>query len=222
MYAKLIDNTLEIVPRQVQLDGNTVINPSNDILLALGYLPVQYADYPTVQDGYYAVSHWTQTDTSIVQEWEVKKDNRPLTAEQVTEIFIKEQINTITVDDVTSLRMIEYYPEWSDLAAKSYTAEKVGYKFVHSGKLYKTKQENHTFSSAWIPGEGTESIYERIDETHDGSKYDPIPYEGNMTLDCGKYYTQDGVKYICTRDTGNPVYHALKDLIGLYVDVVTE
>lgn len=222
MYAKLIDNTLEIAPRQVQLDGNTVINPSNDILLALGYLPVLYTDQPTAQDGYYAVSHWVQTDVSIVQEWEVKKDNHPLTAEQVIEMFIKEQINTITVDDVTSLRMIEFYPRWSDLAAKSFTAEKVGYKFVHVGKLYKTRQENHTFSSAWVPGEGTESIYERIDEVHDGTKNDPIPYDGNMALENGKYYTQDGVKYICTRDTGNPVYHALADLVGLYVEIKTE
>lgn len=144
---------------------------------------------------------------------------RHLTAEEVTDMLIKQQINTLDVDDNTALRMISFYPEWSDLAAKSFTAEKIGFKFVHAGKLYKTRQENHTFSSAWIPGEGTESIYERIDETHDGSKYDPIPYEGNMVLENGKYYTQDGVTYICTRDTGNPVYHVLKDLIGLYVDV---
>lgn len=219
MYAKLIDNTLEIAPKQVQSDGKTVINPNDDILLALGYLPVQHTEPPTVEEGYYAVPHWVQTDTAIVQEWEVKKDNRPLTPEQVTDMLIKENINTLDVDDNTALRMIDYYPEWYDLAAKSFTAEKIGFKFVHAGKLYKTRQEKHTFSSAWVPGEGTESIYERIDEVHDGSKYDPIPYDGNMALETGKYYIQDGVKYICTRDTGNPVYHALKDLVGIYVDV---
>ena len=47
---------------------------------------------------------------------------------------------------------------------------------------------------------------------------DPIPYEGNMVLENGKYYTQDNVKYLCTRDTVNPVTHDLKDLIGLYVE----
>lgn len=147
---------------------------------------------------------------------------RQFTKDEIIEMFIKEQINTITVDDQTALRMIGFYPAWEDLAEKTYNAEKSGFKFVHAGKLYKTRHENHTFTSAWIPGEGTESIYERIDETHDGSKYDPIPYEGNMVLENGKYYTQDGVTYICTRDTGNPVYHALKDLVGLYVDIVTE
>ena len=124
-----------------------------------------------------------------------------------------------SLSDREALEVKTLYPKWSDLAAKSYAAEKVGFKFVHAGKLYKTRQENHTFSTAWVPGEGTESIYERIDEVHDGTKYDPIPYDGNMALETGKYYTQDGVTYICTRDTGNPVSHALKDLIGLYVDV---
>ena len=155
-------------------------------------------------------------------EYAAEERTRPLNAEEVTALLIRQQINTINVDDQTALRMISFYPAWYDLAAKSYTAEKVGFKFVHAGKLYKTRQENHTFSTAWVPGEGTESIYKRIDETHDGSKYDPIPYDGNMTLYSGKYYTQDGVKYICTRDTGNPVYHALSDLVGLYVEIATE
>ena len=48
---------------------------------------------------------------------------------------------------------------------------------------------------------------------------DPIPYEGNMALENGKYYSRDGVVYRCTRDTGNPVFQALSDLVGLYVEV---
>ena len=110
------------------------------------------------------------------------RQNQHMTESEVSRLLIAKQINTLTVDDNTALRMMEFYPEWSDLAAKSYTAEKVGFKFVYAGKLYKTRQENHTFSTAWIPGEGTESIYERIDEVHDGSKYNPIPYDGNMAL----------------------------------------
>ena len=41
-----------------------------------------------------------------------------------------------------------------------------------------------------------------------------------MALISGKYYVQDGVTYRCTRDTVNPVYAALKDLVGLYVEIV--
>lgn len=150
---------------------------------------------------------------------EAAERTRPLTSDEVTDLFIRQKINTIEVDDQTALRMIAFYPEWYELVAKSYTAEKVGFKFVRSGKLYKTRQEKHTFSSAWVPGEGTESIYERIDEVHDGTKYDPIPYDGNMALVAGKYYIQDYVIYLCNRDTGNPVYNPLAELVGLYVVV---
>ena len=70
----------------------------------------------------------------------------------------------------------------------------------------------------WAPGEtGTESLWAEICESHDGTKYDPIPYSGNMALEAGKYYSQSGKTYLCNRDTGNPVYNALVDLVGLYV-----
>ena len=58
-----------------------------------------------------------------------------------------------------------------------------------------------------------------IDETHAGTQEDPIPYSGNMELENGKYYSQDGVIYLCNRDTEIPVYQELKDLVGLYVTV---
>ena len=161
----------------------------------------------------------TETDEAKA---EAAERHRPLTGDEVLSMFLKQQINALEVDDQTAYRMLVFYPVWSDLAAKSFTAEKVGFKFVHSGKLYKTRQEKHTFSSAWVPGDGTESIYERIDEVHDGTKYDPIPYDGNMVIENGKYYIQDGITYICTRDSGNPVYHALAELVGLYVEIVTE
>ena len=43
-----------------------------------------------------------------------------------------------------------------------------------------------------------------------------------MELENGKYYSQDGVTYLCTRDTGIPVYNPLKDLVGIYVEVAEE
>ena len=56
-------------------------------------------------------------------------------------------------------------------------------------------------------------------EEYAGTQHDPIPYDGNMALESGKYYIQDDVVYLCNRDTGNPVYNALSELLGLYVEV---
>ena len=44
--------------------------------------------------------------------------------------------------------------------------------------------------------------------------------EGNMALVSGKYYSQDGVTYLCNRDTVNPVYNPLRELVGIYVEIV--
>lgn len=147
---------------------------------------------------------------------EAAEKHRPLTVDEVSAMLIKQQINTLAVDDQTALRMIAFYPDWE--GGKAYAA---GDKLVSGGKLYKVLQA-HTSQSTWVPGAaGTESLYTRIDAEHDGTKYDPIPYEGNMALENGKYYTQGGVLYKCTRDTGNPVYNSLTELVGIYVEVAT-
>lgn len=146
---------------------------------------------------------------------------RPLTESEVSRMLIAQQINSLSVDDNTALRMVAFYPEWE--SGKAYTAANgctVGYKVTRGGKLWKLRQE-HTSQEDWAPGAtGTESLWAEICEEHDGTKYDPIPYNGNMALENGKYYTQDGALYLCNRDTGNPVYHPLSELVGLYVTVV--
>ena len=151
---------------------------------------------------------------------EAYERTRPLTAEEVSAMLIRQQINTLTVDDQTALRMAAFYPEWADLAAEQYSTDKAGFRFTHDGNLYKTIPDVHTFGTQWVPGVGTESIYTHIDETHDGTKYDPIPYDGNMELTAGLYYTQGGVTYLCNRSTGQPVYNALSELVGLYVEAI--
>ena len=150
----------------------------------------------------------------------VVRQNQPMTESEVARLLIAQQINTLSVDDNTALRMIEFYPEWNSLIGQ--TVDKAGFRFICGGKLYKTIPANHTFQADWVPGVGTESIYTRIDETHDGTQSDPIPYDSNMELTEGLYYIQSGVAYLCTRGTGQPVYNPLAELVGIYVEEVLE
>ena len=150
---------------------------------------------------------------------EITERHRPLTEAEVSRMIITEQINTLTVDDQTALRMREYYPDFDELVKRKFTAKDADYKFRYGDTLYKTAQPNISFVAHYPPGVGTESMYTRIDETHDGTLDDPTPYSGNMVLDQGKYYMQDGEIYYCNRDTGNPVYNDLADLVGLYVEI---
>ena len=145
--------------------------------------------------------------------YEAYERTRPLTESEALSLLLKQQVNALEVDDNMACRMKEFYPEWAD--GQAYTA---GYKVQHGGKLWRCLQ-SHTAKVGWEPSTDTASLWERIDEQHDGTQYDPIPYDGNMALTAGLYYTQGGVTYLCNRDTGNPVYNALSELVGLYVEV---
>lgn len=149
---------------------------------------------------------------------EAQEKHRQLSVDEVNTLLIKKQINTVEIEDNTSVRMLDFYPTFAEVIGQTVAQ---GFKFTYKGKLFKVVQASLTISEVYPPETGTESLYTRIDEVHDGDIYDPIPYEGNMALENGKYYTQNGVTYLCNRDTGNPVYNVLAELVGLYVEVVS-
>lgn len=137
----------------------------------------------------------------------------PMAENEVTRILITNQLNVVPVDDNTALRMTDFYPEWAP--NESYA---VSFKVRRNDKLWRVVQ-SHTSQIGWEP-ENAPSLWEQVCRTHSGFEDDPIPYEGNMRLENGKHYIQNGVIYKCNRDTGNPVYHTLAELIGLYVEEV--
>ena len=155
----------------------------------------------------------TEMVISLRRRMVIEEKYRPLTESEVSRMLIAQQINTLIVDDNTALRMTEFYPEWA--ADTEYT---IGYKVQRNGKLWRALQA-HTSQAGWEP-ENAASLWTEICESHAGTLEDPIPYSGNMALESGKYYSQDGKVYRCTRDTGNPVYNALSELVGLYVEEV--
>lgn len=144
---------------------------------------------------------------------ELFEKSRPLTESEVNRMLITKQINTLNVDNNTALRMVEFYPAWT--AGTEYAT---GYKVQHNGKLWRALQA-HTAQAGWEP-ENAASLWEQINETHAGTAEDPVPYSGNMALESGKHYVQDYVIYHCFRDTVNPVYNPLAELVGVYVETV--
>ena len=153
----------------------------------------------------------TKMVVALRQKMALEDKRRPFTESEVNRLLIAQQINSLAVDDSTALRMREFYPDWA--AGQDYT---VGFKVQRGGALYKVLQA-HTSQDGWEP-ENAPSLWTEICESHAGTLTDPIPYSGNMALEAGKYYSQSGVVYLCTRDTVNPVYNALADLVGLYVE----
>ena len=149
------------------------------------------------------------------KEWKEieKREEFDRVMKEAQEQLIAAQINTISVDDATALRWKVLYPEWS-ADSVHYS---VGDKVQRNDRLYRCLQQN-TSQANWAP-ELAASLWTEINEMHKGTIDDPIPYNNNMALENGKYYSQDGVTYLCTRDTGIPVYNNLIDLVGIYVSI---
>lgn len=136
------------------------------------------------------------------------------------------EINTLELSAVEALEVVDWFPTWGvDEGFREGDTIAKNTKFQYEGKLYACLQD-HVIMPHYYPSINTASLYvevtpEYTDQGEElGTLENPIPYEGNMVLENGKYYSQDGATYLCNRDTVNPVYHALKDLVGLYVEVV--
>ena len=127
----------------------------------------------------------------------------------------KARIQTMELTDSEALEMKSWYPEWETMVGKQVNE---GEKYQYGGKLWKVLQ-THTAQEEWKPGIDTASLYTEVVESHAGTLEDPIPYDGNMELEAGKYYSQGGVTYLCNRNTEIPVYNPLADLVGIYVAV---
>lgn len=157
---------------------------------------------------------WTPAEGSPVDP-SVTSDYGVVAGILNAEKSVKAGIQAMGLTDTESLKVKELYPEWESKMGQQVNA---GEKYRYDGRLWKVLQQ-HTVQETWKPGEGTQSLYTEVTESHAGTKEDPIPYGNNMELEEGKHYSQDGVTYICTRDTGIPVYNPLADLVGIYVEV---
>lgn len=125
-------------------------------------------------------------------------------------------IQTMSLTDNEALKVKSMYPYWMEFIGKSLTT---GMKVQYNDGLYRVRQDIATVLENQPPSIDTAALYEEINETASGTIDDPIPYNNNMELFEGKYYSQDDVTYKCTRSTGQAVYANLSELVGIYVEV---
>lgn len=119
------------------------------------------------------------------EQFLVSERTRPMTESEVLTMLLKQQINTIEVDDNTALRMPEFYPEWS--AGQAYTA---GFKVQYGGTLYKclnahTSQDDWTpdvspslFAKVLIPNENIIPEWEQPESTNPYMAGDKVTHNG--------------------------------------------
>ena len=146
---------------------------------------------------------------------------------------VEELVDTLTRENKTLMRAAAFmapsftdkqalvvkslYPKWETFINKSlYQGERVRCNNL----LYKVRQDISAVLENQPPSVHTAALYEEIVENHAGTKDDPIPYNNNMELVENKYYTQDGILYLCINGSGQAVYNPLSELVGIYVEIV--
>lgn len=224
-YAKLENGYLIPAPGEVRQGGMVIMNPGPEILGPMGYKPVEYTERPEITTpGNELREVYADNGDRITVTWEeYTPEPEPELPEPIPDTTIRQvamfatmAVNTMSLSDEQSLDIKDLYPEWSSFIGKSLTA---GFKVLYEGRLYKVRQQIATVLENQAPSELTAALYEEINETVAGTLEDPIPYTGNMELFEGKYYSQNGVTYRCIRSTGQPVYHDLSAIVGLYVEI---
>lgn len=153
---------------------------------------------------------------AAVEAYGKKELKRPLEPHEVFDLLAKSLVNTVDIDDQTSLRMKGYYPTFGELIGTEVNA---GFKLYYQGDLWKVRQK-HTVQEIYPPSIDTASLYERINETNTGEKEDPIPYDETMQVYKGLYYLHEGVLYLCIRDSGQPLFAPPDALLGNYFEKV--
>lgn len=172
-------------------DDQQIINPTDEMVIADGW--VEYVAPDPVVDNSSEISK--QLQDALLDQYNKRTD--------------------ITDEDALKRPLIIY--EWDTYIGKSLkTGQIVSYK----SKLYRVRQDISTVIEGWAPQLSTASLYEVIEVASAGTIDDPIPYTPPMEIFNGKYYTQNGVKYKCIRDSQTALSHNLADLVALYVEVV--
>ena len=174
----------------IKKDGRQYINPTEKLILEDGW--VEYTPVPI----------------------EPNKRKSPM---QVMQEIVFEQYNSRT--DITNEealdRMIIIY-DWGHYIGKPL---KVGQCVVEGDNVYRVRQDINEVLEVYPPSV-VPALYEVIEMTHSGDINDPIPYVAPMEIFKGKYYIEEGIKFICIRDSGVALTHFLNDLVGIYVEFV--
>lgn len=88
MYGKLYNGQLIPAPKKITIGEYNVWNATEQQYRSLGYKPVQYAEPPEPPEGYDYEFAWTETDTEIVQTYELVEHE--LTNDEILAILLGE------------------------------------------------------------------------------------------------------------------------------------
>lgn len=140
---------------------------------------------------------------------------QPTIDDQLRDMVLEQYNGRTDITDEEALKRPLLVYSWDTYVGRSLAASQV---VSHDGKLWRVRQAVAAVLENQPPSLDTAALYEVIEVEAAGTQDDPIPYTPPMEIFNGKYYTQGGVLYKCTRDSGQALTHDLAALVGLYVE----
>ena len=225
-YGKLNNETLDV--KEVENGKEVSGSLTEQQIIGQGYKPVCEVERPS--DAEFCV--YKEYNVCFVQIWkrageEVQEDEIWTAESGVMPKYsdlerlkkdiamVNENINTLNLTNNEALVVKEFYPIWP---ADGIQVKK-GERYQCDDLLWEVVQA-HTTQELWKPSIHTASLWKVVEVEHEGTLEDPIPYTPPMEIFKGKYYTQNGALYKCTRDSGIALSHDLSALVGTYVETV--
>lgn len=101
------------------------------------------------------------------------------------------------------LQCVSVLTEWKEFIGGKMEANQ---RFQFNKEAWESRQEIPVVLEGQEPGINTAALYQRIESSNAGTKEDPIPYSQLMCVYKDKYYTENGVLYLCLEDSGQPLY----------------
>lgn len=162
------------------------------------------------------------TDFEEVDAIPAQEETEQVSFEEQAKIILKAQTREITTfNNNDALKVKDLFDDWIDYTADDAKNLKVGQIVKTIDGLWRVRQE-HKAQKHYAPSIHTAALYERIVKDHAGTKDDPIPYTPPMEIFDGKYYIQDNILYLCTRNSEQALTHNLNELVNIYVKVVEQ
>ena len=189
--------------------------------ITLGY---DYYDAEVALSHPHATSAEDYEEIEMPTDWHKADIIRQVKRLKRTDELIKQNIaemNSLDLSANEALEVAHWFPNLYETEGyKEGDFISRGTRVQYAGKLWEAMQDSY-ITTAFVPSIDTASLYcEVVAEGVEVGTFDnPIAYNGNMALESGKYYSEKDVTYLCIRDTGAPIYNALADLIGIYVQV---
>lgn len=71
MLGRIHENALEYAPKQIEYEGQIIVNPTEDLLKLLGYKELIFHEEPILNEYQYRLNRYTETADTITIDYDV-------------------------------------------------------------------------------------------------------------------------------------------------------